>query len=68
MVALANMGTSGNGGDHFHLARMFNCSGNVAILIFRVKKIILISLTGKIYYRRKYPKLDHACNLCVGRY
>lgn len=27
LVALANLGTAGNGGDHFHLARMFNCSG-----------------------------------------
>ncbi|KAG0140717.1 hypothetical protein CROQUDRAFT_664798 [Cronartium quercuum f. sp. fusiforme G11] len=26
LVTLANLGTSGKGGDHFHLARMFNCS------------------------------------------
>ncbi|KAG0138946.1 hypothetical protein CROQUDRAFT_667116, partial [Cronartium quercuum f. sp. fusiforme G11] len=26
LVTLVNLGTSGNGGDHFHLARMFNCS------------------------------------------
>ncbi|KAG0149303.1 hypothetical protein CROQUDRAFT_653883 [Cronartium quercuum f. sp. fusiforme G11] len=26
LVTLANLGTLGNGGDHFHLARMFNCS------------------------------------------
>lgn len=26
LVGLANLGTAGNGGDHYHLARMFNCS------------------------------------------